>query len=141
MTTQQLVMTTEYDIGYHLLSAKAADERGRFEEQMSIVEFLRKVKRMEELPHDLSVTGLDDYLLGSEDSEQACQYIHNLLRDRVNYLMMRNPRIIFIVEELELWESAVLPSDDGDVRLNQIFHGSLEQEGAGWFSSQLNVTS
>lgn len=135
------MMTTDYDIGYHILSGDAVEERGRFDEQMSIVEFLRRIQQMEDIPYDVTVYGLDDYLISSENAQEACQYIHGLLRDRVNFLMTRNPRILFIVDDLEYWDTAVIPQNDDEIPLSDIFHGSLEHEGADWFSSRLNVSS
>jgi len=49
------MMTTDYDIGYHILSKDAVEERGQFDEQMSIVEFLRRIERMEDIPYDVTV--------------------------------------------------------------------------------------
>ena len=135
------MMTTDYDIGYHILSGDAVEERGRFDEQMSIVEFLRRIQQMEDIPYDVTVYGLDDYLISSENAKEACRYIHELLRDRVNFLMTRNPRILFIVDDLEYWDTAVIPQNDEEILLSDIFHGSLEHEGADWFSSRLNVSS
>lgn len=134
-------MTTEYDIGYHILSEDAAEERGRFDDEMSIVEFLRRIQQMEDIPYDVTVYGLDDYLVTYENPQEACQYIHKVLRDRVNFLITRNPRILFIVEDLEYWDTAVIPQNDGEISLSDIFHGSLQHEGADWFSSRLNVSS
>lgn len=134
-------MTTDYDIGYHIVSGDVVEERGQFEEQMSIVEFLRRIKQMDDIPYDVTVYGLDDYLVSSECPQEACRYIHQLLRDRVNFLITRNPRILFIVDDLEYWDTAVIPQGDDDIFLSDIFHGSLEHEGADWFSSRLNVSS
>ncbi|MGQ3330326.1 hypothetical protein ACT4MF_14085 [Halorubrum sp. FL23] len=88
-------MTTDYDIGYHILSEDAVEDRGRFNEQMSIVEFLRRIQQMEDLPYDVTVYGLDDYLISSENAQEACQYIHGLLRDRVNFLVASQNRLDF----------------------------------------------
>ena len=134
-------MTTDYDIGYHILSEDAVKERGRFDDQMSIVEFLRRIHRMENIPYDVTVYGLDDYIISSENSGAACRHIHGLLRDRVNFLITRNPRILFIVDELEYWDTAVIPQDNEEIPLSDIFYGGLEHEGADWFSSRLNVSS
>ena len=134
-------MTTDYDIGYHILSEDAVEDRGRFDNHMSIVEFLRRIQRMEDIPYDVTVYGLDDYLVTSENPQEACQYISKLLRDRVNFLITRNPRILFIVDDLEYWDTAVIPQKDEDISLSDIFHGGLQHEGADWFSSRLNLSS
>lgn len=134
-------MTSDLDIGYHVIDEDALDDYGVFDEEMSIVEFLRRLKRREEIPHDMTVRGLDDYLLGVDDAEEACDYIHRLLRDRVNYLNLRNPRVQFVVDDVENWSGPVIPTGNKPIKLNRIFHGSMEQSGPGWYSSNLNVQS
>lgn len=134
-------MTPELDLGYHIIAEDALDDYGAFDDRMSIVEFFRRLTRMEELSYDVAVYGLDDYLRGAEDSQAATEYIHDLLRERVNYILNQNPRVQFIVDEVENWDGPVIPDDDGRIALNDIFHGSLDQEGPGWYHSHLNVQS
>jgi hypothetical protein len=50
------------DIGYHIMSKEVADEKGVYDDELSIVEFLRKVENLEDLPYDVTVYGLDSYL-------------------------------------------------------------------------------
>jgi hypothetical protein len=130
------------DIGYHVIEEDAIDDHGGvFDEQMSIVEFLRRVDRMNEIPMDVTVYGLDAYLRGAHDSERVAEYIHSLLRDRVNFLLNQQPVVQFVVDEVQTWDGPVIPDDDERIELNPIFHGSLSQQGVGWYSSNLNVQS
>jgi hypothetical protein len=130
-----------FDIGYHVVSRDALGEGDTFDVEMSIVEFLRRVNFMDDIPFDVTVYGLDTYLRGAEDAGQICEYLHQLISERVNYLLNKNPRVQFVVDEVEFWDEPVIPDDDEDIRLNDIFHGTLNQEGAGWYSSHLNITS
>jgi hypothetical protein len=130
-----------FDIGYHVVSKTAVQSANTFDDEMSIVEFLRRVEYMEDLPYDVTVHGLDSYVRGADDPEATCEYIHKILSERVNYLLNKNPRVQFVVSEVEFWDEPVLLDGNDHVRLNTIFHGALRQEGAGWFSSNLNVTS
>ncbi len=130
-----------FDIGYHVVSSEVLEQGDTFDTEMSIVEFLRRINFMGEIPFDVTVYGLSSYLRGAENADNICNYIHRLLSERVNFLLNQNPRVQFVVDEVEFWDEPVIPDDDRDIRLNEIFHGALTQEGAGWYSSQLNVTS
>lgn len=128
------------DIGFHVHSVDAVERHGTFDSQMSIVEFLRHVKRMESLPYDITVHGLDEFLCSADDPREACEYVHGILRDCVNFLLTENPRVQFVVEDLEYWDEPVLRDADDEIPLKRIFHG-IEQEGSGWYYSNINVQS
>lgn len=128
------------DLGFHVHSADAVERHGTFDDEMSVVEFLRRVNRMESLPHDITVYGLDDFLQGAEDPDGACEYIYETLRDRVNFLLTENPRVQFVVEGVEYWDEPVLRHNEDQISLNQIFHG-IEQDGSGAYYSNINVQS
>jgi len=128
------------DIGFHVHSEDAVERHGRFDDEMSVVEFLRRVKRMESLPYDITVNGLDDFLRGADDPLEACEYVHDILRDHVNFLLTENPRVQFVVEDLQYWDEPVLRDNGTEIPLNRIFHG-IEQEGSGWYYSNINVQS
>ena len=130
-----------FDIGYHVVDEDAFEGDDEFEEGMSIVEFLRRVDDMSDLPYDIAVYGLDSYLRGAENPEEISEFIHDILAERVNFLMTNNPRVQFVVDNVEYWDEPVLPDGDDRIELNAIFRGSLEQVGPGWYSSNLNVTS
>lgn len=131
------------ELKYHIMSVDAIEqhEHNTYEE-LSIVEFLRRVERREKLPYDVTVTGLDDYLAASEDPRETAKYVHRILRDRVNFVMTRNPVVQFVVDEIEHWKAGgVVSVDETEVRLVTIFGGSVNHEGAGWYSSEFNVQS
>jgi hypothetical protein len=130
-----------FDIGYHVVGEEALDDGDEFDEEMSVVEFLRRVDDMGDLPYDIAVFGLDSYLRGAEDPEEISEFIHDILSERVNFLLANNPRVQFVVDNVEYWDEPVLPDGDERIGLNTIFRGSLEQVGPGWYSSNLNVTS
>lgn len=124
----------------NVLAEAAIEQHGTFDDEMSAVEFLRRVKRMESLPYDVTVRGLDDLLRGANDPLEACDYVHGILRDHVNFLLTENPRVQFVVEGLEYWDEPILRNDDNEIPLVRIFHG-IEQEGSGWYYSNINVQS
>jgi hypothetical protein len=127
------------EIGYHVMSQEAAAKHGVYDDELSIVEFLRHVDQQEELPLDVTVTGLDDYLAAADDPEDAAEHVHELLRDRVNFIMNQSPVIQFVVDDVETWNGGVLSAEGTDIRLITIFGGSIDQEGAGWYAGEFNV--
>jgi len=130
----------QLELGYHVMSKEAAEERGEFDETMSIVEFLRRLDQREDLPLDVTVYGLDDYLLSAQDSNEACDHIHSILRDRASHISLQQPCVQFVVDEIEYWDEPVIPDEGGDIRLQSIFR-RIDKRGAGWYESELNVSS
>lgn len=130
-----------YEIGYHIVSDDIAKEHGRFDDKLSIVEFLRLVRSNERIPLNVTVVGLDKLLFGADKPESACDLVHDVLVDGVNHLTREQPVVQFVVDDIEHWDEAVITHRGNRVRLSQIFYGGLTQEGADWYSSRLNVTS
>lgn len=129
------------EIGYHVMSTDAIEEHGTFEDELSIVEFLRRIERTEELPLDVTVIGLDDYIEASDYPEGAAKFIHEILRDRVNFILNQSPVVQFVVNDVEHWDGGVLPINGSNIRLINIFGGSFDQEGPGWYAGEFNVQS
>lgn len=129
-----------FGIGFHVVSKDVFTDHGGFDDEMSVVRFFRQVQRRGSLPMDVTVHGLDEYILASGDSESTCDNLYTILRDRVNYLNREKPCVQFVVEEIEYWGEPVLPNDN-EVPLSAIFGSEPEQVGAGRYSSALNVTS
>lgn len=129
------------EIGYHVMTTEAAKEHGTYDDELSIVEFLRRVDQREDLPLDVTIHGLDRYLAASDDPRESAEYVHTVLRDRVNFVLNQSPVVQFIVEDVEHWEGGILPVDGEDIRLVTIFGGSFDQEGSGWYAGEFNVQS
>ncbi|GAB3041077.1 hypothetical protein [Natronobiforma cellulositropha] len=130
-----------FDIGYHVVARDALNQENMFDAEMSVVEFLRQVEQMGEIPYNVTVHGLDTYLQGAESPEELCSFINRIFSERVNFLLNKNPIVQFVVDDVEFWDEPVIPNDDGDINLNMIFQGSLEPEGPSWHYSRLNITS
>jgi len=133
-----LAIPMDYDIGFHVISEPALERHELFEPELSIVEFLRRVTHFEDIPYDMTVYGLDDFLRAGNDPETICEYVHVVLRDSVNYLNNQNPRVQFVVSDLEYWDEPVLRDGDRELPLRDVFHG-IEQEGSGWYYSTINA--
>ena len=128
-----------HEPGYYIMSKDAVEEHGEFGEPLSVVEYLRRLDSRGDLPLDMTVYGLDTYLDVSENKDETADFIRGVLLDSVNYLFNQQPVVQFVVDEVEHWQGPVLPFEDGDVRLRDIFGGSLSQEGSGEYSGELNV--
>ena len=128
------------DLGFHVHSEEAVQRHGTFDDEMSVIEFLRRVTRMNSLPYDVTVYGLEDFICGANSPRDACEYIHNVLRDHANFLLTENPRVQFVVDDLEYWDEPVFRDGNDEIPLRDIFHG-IEQEGSGWYYSNINVQS
>lgn len=129
-----------YEIGYHVVSREVARDHDGFDE-MSVVEFLRRVRASERLPLDVSVVGLDQLLYTADETSAACDYIHRILVDGVNHLTREQPVVRFVVEDIEFWDEPVIAGRGEDIPLGEIFYGEMTQQGADWYHTQLNVSS
>jgi hypothetical protein len=129
------------EIGYHVMTTDAAEDHGTYDDELSIVEFLRRIHQREELPLDVTVIGFDHYLNAADDPGESAEYVHTMLRDRVNFILNQSPVVQFVVNDIEHWDGGVLPVSGTDVQLVTIFGGSLDQEGPGWYAGEFNVQS
>jgi hypothetical protein len=131
----------DYEIGFHVVSREEARKHGRFDDRVSVVEFLRCLRAERDLPLDVTVSGLDEFLRAADDTDAAVRFVNGVLADGANHLTRSQPVIQFVVDDIEHWDDhPVLPLNEGRARLDRVF-GGLEQEGAKWYVSKLNVTS
>jgi hypothetical protein len=131
------------EIGYHVMSTDAAATHGTYDDKLSVVEFLRRIDQGREIPLDVIVTGLDHFLAAADDPPEAAEYVHTVLRDRVNYVLNQSPVVQFVVDDIEFWDGPgpIIPIDNTNVRLVTIFGGSFDQEATGWYAGEFNVQS
>jgi hypothetical protein len=131
----------DYDIGLHVVSEATATEHGESWDRVSIVEFCRQLRANDRLPLYVTVTGLDDFLEAADDTDAALSFLNGQLADAANHLVGENPVAQFVVDDIEHWQNEpVIRTDDDRIRLSLVF-GGLEQQGANWYYSKLNVTS
>lgn len=131
----------DFDIGFHVLADERAQDLGRFDDEMSLVTFFRALRAREQLPMDVTVTGLGDYLTAVDDPQAALSFLNGQLADAAMHLDRQRLVVQFVVPEIEHWNGNPTLDNDGErVRLDLIF-GGLDQEGAEWYYSKPNVTS
>lgn len=122
--------------GYNI-SERESIEEGKYErfEEMSVLQFLRKVKRRESIPSKITILGLDLLLL----EEGMDRYVRKVLSNASDHFFRRNPVIQFIVEELVMNLEPKVRVDNKEVRLTPIFGNRLTQEDVDWYYSPFNI--
>lgn len=131
------------EVGYNLIERKSV-ETGKyklFEEKMSIIEFLRRVREKEDIPLDVTIIGFDQLLFSAEDREEISRYIRDLLIERINFLMNKNPCIQILVDgSLEQWQKPIIRLNNEDLDIYTIF-GKMERKDVNWFYTGINIQS
>jgi len=129
------------DIGFNIIEKTNPEI---FKEKISIIEFLRKIRKEEKFPYDFAVTGLDTLLYYTEDKKEISEYIRKTLQDHANFLD-RGKYIIQIVIDgtLHIVESSERPRvkhKEEEFLLYPIF-GRVKQVDIKRFLAPLNLTS
>lgn len=119
----------------NLLGRKVEDA----EETLSIVEFLRRLRRGERLPQRVKVAGLDHLLLRWQDRDST-RFLRRLLSDAGDRLMRQNPIVVFVVERITLNREPKLVLGRQTVRFYHIFSKGLVQQGVGYFHSPFSLS-
>ena len=129
------------DIGFNIIEKTNPEI---FKEKMSIIEFLRKVRKEEKLPNNFAVTGLDTLLYYSKDKEKVSKYIRNTLQDHANFLVRGNYIIQIVMEGtlhiVETYERPRVKYKDQEFLIFTIF-GRVKQVDLKHFLAPLNLTS
>lgn len=129
------------DIGFNIIEKTNPEI---FKEKMSIIEFLRKVRKEEKLPNNFAVTGLDTLLYYSKDKEKVSKYIRNTLQDHANFLVRGNYIIQIVMDGtlhiVETYEKPRVKYKDQEFFIFTIF-GRVKQIDLKHFLAPLNLTS
>lgn len=129
------------DIGFNII--EKTNPR-IFEEKISIIEFLRKIRKQEKFPYNFAITGLDTLLYYSEDREKVSKYIREILQDHANFLVTGNYIIQVVIEgTLYIVESSERPRvryKEKEFLLYPIF-GRVKQIDLKHFLAPLNLLS
>lgn len=130
-------------VGFHIIERKEYSDQV-FKERMSIVEFLRQVKREEKLPINFAVLGLDNMLYYAENPNELSKKIRFLLQDAANFLVRGNYIIQIVIEsKIEIVESSERPRiiyKEKEFHLYPIF-GRVKQVDVKHFIAPLNLQS
>lgn len=119
----------------NLLGKKIED----IETTMSIVAFLRLLRRGERLTHQVKVEGLDRLLLRMQDRD-CSRFLRRLLSDASDTLMQSGSVILFPVAKIGQNLHPKLVVDGKDVRFYHIFSKGLRQEDVGCFRCPFTIS-
>jgi hypothetical protein len=119
----------------NLLGRKIEDIEGT----ISIVAFLRLLRRGETPPRQVKVEGLDRLLLRMQDRESG-RFLRRLLSDASDTLMQYGPVILFPVARIGWNLHPKLVVDGEDVLFYNIFSKGLRQEDVGHLWSGFSLS-
>ena len=119
----------------NLLGKKIED----IETTMSIVAFLRLLRRGERLPRQVKVEGLDRLLLRMQDRDSS-RFLRRLLSDASDTLMQSGSVILFPVAKIGQNVHPKLVVDGKDVRFYHIFSKGLKPEDVGYFRCPFTIS-
>ena len=129
------------DIGFNIIEKTNPQI---FEEKISIIEFLRKIRKQEKFPYNFAITGVDTLLYYSEDREKVSKYIREILQDHANFLVAGNYIIQAVIEGtlhvVESFERPRVKYKGKEFLLYPIF-GRVKQIDLKHFLAPLNVLS
>jgi hypothetical protein len=118
-----------------LLGRKIED----IEETMSVVAFLRLLRRGETPPRQVKVEGLERLLLRMSDRDSG-RFLRRILSDAGDILMQRGPVILFAVAKIGQNLHPRFVVDGKDVPFYHLFSKGLRQEDVGHFWSGFSLS-
>ena len=129
------------DIGFNIIEKT---NHQIFEEKISIIEFLRKLRQEEKFSYNFAITGLDTLLYYAEDREKVSKYIREILQDHANFLVTGNYIIQVVIEGtlhvVESFERPRVKYKEEEFLLYPIF-GRVKQIDLKHFLAPLNLLS
>ncbi|GEM_PF-978475 len=126
--------------GYNFVERNLLDRKIEdIEETMSIVAFLRLLRRGEAPPRQVKVVGLDRLLLRMQDRDSS-RFLRRLLADASDTLMQRGPIILFPVTKIGWNLHPKFVVDGKDVQFYHIFSKGLRQEDVGYLWSGFSLS-
>lgn len=105
-----------------------------FENSMTIIEFLRNIHRNENIPHRVTVKGLDTLLLNSCDREEMIEFVSTLLREGQSKGLLRPTTTVqFIVcGKITKDVHTKIKIRDEYINLEKLFYGKISRLAPDW---------
>ena len=133
-------------VGYNIVDNESLinNEVEILRNKMSITEFLKRVKKEEDIPLDICITGLDTLIAYAEKPLDLSKFIKKILIEKSNFLLRQNLVIQFLMDgKLQVTDDDSKPKsviDKNIIEVNHIF-GKLKREYIHYFFTQLNLSS
>jgi hypothetical protein len=103
-------------------------------EEMTILEFFRRICERKEIPRRITVTGLDTLLINSCGATEMVKFIFSLLKEGQNSKIVRPSTVVqFIVNGNLVKDTRIsLKTKDGNIPLEGLFYGELTRQTPEW---------
>lgn len=128
--------------GFNIIEKKEYNEI--FHDKISVLEFLKKSSKGEELPFNFAVLGLENLIYFAKDPKELSKYVKNILQDSANVFIKKNYVIQIVMEgQLDVVESNEKPKVlylNKEFSLYPIF-GRVKQVDVKHFLAPLNLQS
>jgi len=124
------------EVGYNLVERRLiGKEFEEIEDKLSVIEFLRRLKRKQEIKPRICVIGLDEALLGDK---YIAGYIREVLVDSINIL--RTYIIQFQMNGLLTFNREPKIRYRGkEISLTPLFGNRIKMKSIGYFHSPVNI--
>jgi len=124
------------EVGYNLVErAFLGKEFEEMEDRLSIIEFLRRLKRRQRIKPRICVTGLDEALIGDES---VAEYIREILVESTNIL--RTCIVQFPLNGSLIFNRTPKIKYKGrEISLTPIFGNRITMKSMGFFHSPVNI--
>jgi len=118
--------------GYNVLLKEDAPPEGFA--KMSIIEFLREIRKGLELPKKVAIYGLESLLLTNEDSRAGTKFIRNMFREN-NRLFRENGYVFLFIPRKELYvnRDVYLKAEDKKANVSSLFGLRLQIKEVGLY--------
>ena len=125
-------------VGYNVVERASIGKKfEEFDERISVVDFLRRLRRKQKIPRKIAILGLDFLLF---ENKTSMQYIRKLLSNSTSYFFETNPVIVFIVgEKLSINRKLKIRIRGEEIDLYPLFGNRLTQKDIDWFYSPFNI--
>jgi len=118
--------------GYNVLLKEDEPPEGFV--KMSIIKFLREIRRGQELPKRVAIYGLESLLLTNEDSRAGTKFVRNMFRE--NNRLFREKGYVFLFiprKELYVNRDVYLKAEDKKANVSSLFGLRLQIKEVGLY--------
>ena len=118
--------------GYNVLLKEAEPPEGFA--KMSIIKFLREIRRGQELPKKVAIYGLEGLLLTNEDSRAGTKFIRTMFRENNRLFRAKGYVFLFIPrKELYVNRDVYLKAEDKKAKVSLLFGLRLQIKEVGLY--------
>jgi hypothetical protein len=118
--------------GYNVLLKEKEPPEGFA--KMSIIEFLREIRRGQELPKRVAIYGLEGLLLTNKDSRAGTKFIRNMFRENNRLFREKGYTFLFVPrKELYVNRDVYLKAEDKKAIVSSLFGLRLQIKEVGLY--------